>query len=96
MRVKVEEGENRYTEADFDEEWQWMGAYATWRAAILVFGYPENYLLPSLRERRPPNAQPSEQDLLKYPTDAFWNLVDRLRDNLRLPLPWRAPKLKST
>ena len=84
VRDEVEEGENRYTEAEFDEEWQWMGAYATWRAAILVFGYPENYLLPSLRERRPPNAQPSEQDLLKYPTDAFWNLVDRLRDNLRL------------
>ena len=38
-----------YTEADFDEEWRWMGAYATWHAAIRVFAYPENYLLPELR-----------------------------------------------
>lgn len=33
----------------FDEEWAWMGSYATWRAAMLVFLYPENFLLPSLR-----------------------------------------------
>ena len=40
-----------YTEADFDEEWRWMGAYATWHAAIRVFAYPESYLLPELRIR---------------------------------------------
>jgi hypothetical protein len=85
-RLDIREGENGYTEADFDEEWKWMGAYATWRAAILVFGYPENYLLPSLREKRPPDEEPSEIDL-KYPTDAFWILVERLRDNLRLTPP---------
>lgn len=26
-----------YGEADFDEEWRWMGAYATWHAAMRVF-----------------------------------------------------------
>jgi hypothetical protein len=31
----------------FDEEWKWMGSYATWRAAQFVFMYPENILLPS-------------------------------------------------
>lgn len=33
----------------FDEDWEWMGSYATWRAAVFVFLYPENLLLPSLR-----------------------------------------------
>ena len=35
--------------AQFDEEWAWMGSYAMWRAAVFVFLYPENLLLPSLR-----------------------------------------------
>lgn len=42
-------GENA-AEGRFDEEWVWMGSFATWRAAMFVFGYPENYLLPTLRE----------------------------------------------
>lgn len=37
---------------DFDEEWKWMGSYETWRAAMFVFMYPENLLLPSLRRRQ--------------------------------------------
>ncbi|MFW9875843.1 MAG: neuraminidase-like domain-containing protein, partial [Candidatus Thorarchaeota archaeon] len=35
---------------NFDEEWKWMGSYATWRAAMFVFMYPENILLPNLRK----------------------------------------------
>jgi hypothetical protein len=38
-----------YSETDFDEEWKWMGSYSAWRGAMFVFGYPENYLLPTLR-----------------------------------------------
>ena len=38
--IKVEEA--------FDEEWRWVSTYESWRAAIFVFAYPENYLLPSL------------------------------------------------
>ncbi|HMQ32545.1 MAG TPA: hypothetical protein PKD53_17570, partial [Chloroflexaceae bacterium] len=38
----------------FDAEWAWLGSYATWRAAMLVFLYPENVLLPSLRPRQTP------------------------------------------
>jgi hypothetical protein len=60
-----------YTEADFDEEWRWMGAYATWHGAIRVFAYPENYLLPELR---PPLAQ----------TTAYKDLMIALRNQPRL------------
>lgn len=35
----------------FDEEWKWIGSYATWRAAMQVFLYPENALRPTLRRR---------------------------------------------
>lgn len=60
-----------YSETDFDEEWRWIGSYATWRAAMFVFGYPENYLLPTLR---PATAQ----------TSAFKALIDHLRGRGRL------------
>ncbi|HEX6045640.1 MAG TPA: neuraminidase-like domain-containing protein [Pyrinomonadaceae bacterium] len=33
----------------FDEQWNSIGSYAGWRAAMLVFLYPENLLLPTLR-----------------------------------------------
>ncbi|NMF84104.1 neuraminidase-like domain-containing protein [Nodosilinea sp. P-1105] len=54
---------------NFDEEWQWIGSYNTWRSAMLVFLYPENVLLPSLRQRQTP---------------AFKALVENLRLNTRL------------
>jgi hypothetical protein len=53
----------------FDEEWKWIGSYATWRAAMFVFLYPENILLPGLRRRRSP---------------AFRALIDDLRSNRRV------------
>jgi hypothetical protein len=57
-------------EADnFDEAWQWLGSYATWRAAMLVFLYPENLLDPSLR---------------RWQTPAFKQLVKSTRNNTRL------------
>jgi hypothetical protein len=42
------------TAADFDEEWSWMGSFSTWRAAMLVFVFPENLLHPGLRRNRTP------------------------------------------
>jgi Tc toxin complex TcA C-terminal TcB-binding domain/ABC toxin N-terminal region len=39
---------------EFDEEWQWIGSYATWRAAMQLFLYPELALQPALRRRRSP------------------------------------------
>ena len=62
---------SQYGEAEFDEEIQWMGAYATWRAAMFVFGYPANYLLPNLR---------SEADQ----SPEFKILVNQLRSESRL------------
>jgi peptidoglycan hydrolase-like protein with peptidoglycan-binding domain len=54
---------------DFDEAWEWMGSYATWRTAMFVFLYPENILIPSLR---------------RWQTPAFRELVSNLRSNRRL------------
>lgn len=53
----------------FDGEWTWIGSYATWRAAMFVFLYPENILLPNLRQSQTP---------------AFRKLVGNLRNNQRL------------
>lgn len=55
--------------AEFDEAWTWIGSYATWRAAIFVFLYPENILLPSLKRRQTP---------------AFRQLTDDFRGTPRL------------
>ena len=54
---------------NFDEEWEWIGSYATWRAAMFVFLYPENVLLPHFR---------------RWQTPAFRELVRELRNNRRL------------
>lgn len=53
----------------FDEEWKWIGSYATWRAAMFVFLYPENILTPNLR---------------KDQTPVFESLVKSLRSNRSL------------
>lgn len=53
----------------FDEEFDWIGSYATWRAAMFVHLYPDNLLLPSLR---------------RWQTPAFRSLVGHLRSNRRL------------
>lgn len=36
--------------AEFDTEWQWLGTYGNWRAAVLSDLYPENSLFPELRK----------------------------------------------
>jgi hypothetical protein len=33
----------------FDEEWRWLGTFASWQSAMLVFLYPELLLAPRLR-----------------------------------------------
>jgi hypothetical protein len=62
---------------NFDQEWRWIGSYATWRAAMFVFMYPDNLLLPSLKRQQTP---------------AFRNLVNELRNGRRLT-PERACQL---
>lgn len=63
------------TESEFDREWQWMGTYTTWHAAMMVFAYPENQLLPSLFVREEP---------FLAPTDAFLEFIAALRNAFRL------------
>lgn len=41
---------NNESENEFDDDWQMAGSYETWRAASLLFYYPENLLLPTLRQ----------------------------------------------
>lgn len=59
---------------NFDETWKWLGSYANWRAAMMVFLYPENILRPELR---------------KWQTPAFRQLVKNVRNN-RLLTPEKA------
>ncbi|MGH9954747.1 MAG: neuraminidase-like domain-containing protein, partial [Nitrososphaeraceae archaeon] len=54
---------------NFDEKWKWLGSYASWRAAMFVFLYPENILQPSLR---------------KWQTPVFLNLVSNTRSSRAL------------
>ncbi len=35
----------------FDNEWEWIGSYATWRSAMFIQLYPENVLHPSFKKR---------------------------------------------
>ncbi|MBL7797051.1 MAG: hypothetical protein JNJ90_11210 [Saprospiraceae bacterium] len=39
----------------FDDEWNWIGSYATWRSAVFTFVYPENILIPSLKRSKSPD-----------------------------------------
>jgi hypothetical protein len=61
---------------DFDEEMQWMGSYAAWQAAMQVFLYPENVLLPTLR---PVPAQPFTSLEKVGQSLAFQQLLEELR-----------------
>ena len=58
------EQREQYKEEHFDQELKWMGSQETWRAAMFAFLYPENLLIPSLREDS---------------TQAFRDLVTNLR-----------------
>jgi receptor-binding and translocation channel-forming TcA subunit of Tc toxin/ABC toxin-like protein/putative peptidoglycan binding protein len=50
----------------YEEEWQWLGSYERWRSAMLVFLYPENILLPSLRNEQTPGFIELVKDVRKH------------------------------
>lgn len=54
---------------DFDSEWEWIGSYSTFRAAMFVRLYPDNLLHPSL---------------ITHQTPAFRALVEQTRPTRRL------------
>lgn len=35
----------------FEEKWKWLGSFQTWRAAMMVYLFPENLLYPGLHRR---------------------------------------------
>jgi Tc toxin complex TcA C-terminal TcB-binding domain len=47
----------------FDEEWQWIGSYPSWRAAMSLFLHPETALQPVLRRRTSPGFKRLVADL---------------------------------
>ena len=49
LEVAWEQDTAQEPQADFDEELEWMGSYGTWHAAMQVYLFPENFLLPTLR-----------------------------------------------
>jgi hypothetical protein len=53
----------RLEDEDFFARWQWLGSYASWRAAMFVFLYPENILHPSFRA--PSTQTPAFRDLTR-------------------------------
>jgi len=55
----------------FDDKWKWIGSYASWRAAMFVFLYPENITQPSLRKP-------------EWQTPAFKRLVNNTGANRKL------------
>ena len=57
-------------EPEFDREWEWMGSYEGWNAAITGFAYPENQLFPSLYL---PNG------LTLVPSPSYVQFLDELR-----------------
>src|SRR5262249_32587850 len=64
-----------YTEADFDEDWVFWGAYGTWQGAMRAFIYPESHLLPTLRPaiekgHLDPKSRPDSA-----PTNAYKDLI---------------------
>lgn len=52
---------------DFDDEWLWMGTYASWRAAQLTFLYCENLCHPTLRDRQSPGFRRLVQEARALP-----------------------------
>src|SRR5262249_49739911 len=62
-------------ESIFDQEWTWMSAYQTWRAAMTVFAYPESQLYPSFFVTEDPFLLPSK---------AFRDMITALQKISRL------------
>ena len=62
-------------EQEFDKQWDWMGSYRGWWAAMRAFAYPDNQLFPSLYVADP---------LLPPPTAAYGPLLESLRGEGRL------------
>ncbi|MEO5731561.1 MAG: neuraminidase-like domain-containing protein, partial [Byssovorax sp.] len=70
--------------------WTWMKTYRVWEAARKIFLYPENWILPELRDDKTPFFKELEQDLKKHDVtaeiadQAFRRYVEKLDEVARL------------
>lgn len=48
---------------EMEEDWKWMRRYVLWEAAQKVFLYPENYVMPTLRDNKSEFFQEFEDEL---------------------------------
>ncbi|WP_367105954.1 ribosomal protein L7/L12 [uncultured Psychrobacter sp.] len=53
-KIDITDVELKLSSKQFEQEWKWMGSYATWKASMGVFLYPEQILYPSLRRDKTP------------------------------------------
>ncbi|MFE1797715.1 LamG-like jellyroll fold domain-containing protein [Streptomyces sp. NPDC059517] len=58
----------KYPRAEFDEEYQWVGRWDAWRAAVSAFFRPELLLYPRLRAISGPNPPPGYTPTLAFRT----------------------------
>jgi hypothetical protein len=70
-RGLLEEGplDLRLNAPQFEQEWKWIGSYATWRSAMFVFIFPENLLYPTLKRAQ---------------SQGFKDFAETLRSNPRI------------
>src|SRR5262249_7836544 len=50
---------------EISQQWEWRQNYPVWEAKPKVFLYPENYILPELRDNKSPQFQDLENNLLQ-------------------------------
>lgn len=64
---------------EFDEAWKWIGSYATWRAAMFVFLFPEIIMLPSLKRHQTPGFRRLVEDFRSSPRISVTRFTTSLR-----------------
>jgi hypothetical protein len=85
------EGQVSPTQIDATQ-WDWMQNYRVWQANRLVFLYPENYLVPSLRDDMTPPFQDLKNALLQTPvtddnvTQAYADFLNTLNEVAQLEI----------
>lgn len=75
----------------FDQEWDSMGSYSNWAALSLVFLYPENLLLPTLR-LDPPSSSGGAPQAVEEQTQAFKDFASKLDNYAGMLTPDAAVK----
>lgn len=95
--LNLERPQVQVSQAERDDEfsldswrqWRWMKNYRVWEAARKVFLYPENWILPELRDKKSPIFKEFEDELLQSDlTDAnaeaaFVHYVQKLHEVAR-------------